>query len=195
MKVSFIERLGAYILDTIIVGIIASLICYNLPNNDNDIEKRLNELNKQYTSNEITTEAFYNEYNNILYENQKATTIPTCVSLVLTIGYFIVFQYLNKGQTIGKKLLHLRVVDKDTEKPPTIAKYIIRSLIVLGILSTIIDLLVVNFTSKKTYIPCYYTVSIIEIIFIVISVGLIIFKDGRGLHDKMANTTVIKEGR
>ena len=192
MKVSFLERLGAYVLDTIIIGIIASLICSSLPNNDKTIENRITELNKQYTSGEITTQAFYNEYNNLLYENQKATIIPTCVSLVLTIGYFVVFQYLNKGQTFGKRLFNLRVVDSDTEKPPTIAKGIVRSIIVLGILSTIIDLLVVNIGSKKTYIQCYYTVSII---FVVISIALILFKDGRGLHDKMAHTKVIKEGR
>ena len=195
MKVSFIERIGAYILDTIIVGLIASLICYNLPTNDSNIQKELNDLNQQYTSGEITSKEFYNGYNNLLYENQKNTMIPTGVSLVLTIGYFIVFQSMNKGQTIGKKLLHLRVVDKETGKNPTIVKFLIRSLIVLGILSTTINLLVINLFSKKTYIPCYYIVSIIEIVVVLISVALIIFKDGRGLHDKMANTKVIKEGR
>ena len=195
MTVSFIERFGAYIIDSIILSIIVSLICFNIPESDIDIEKRLNDLNKQYSSGEITTKEFYRGYNNILYENQKNSMISTGISLILTIGYFIVFQCMNKGQTLGKKLLRLRVVDKDTKKPPTMIKFLIRSLIALGILSTAINLLVISIFSKKTYIPCYYTVSIIEIIFIVVSVALIIFKDGRGLHDMMANTKIIKEGR
>ena len=114
---------------------------------------------------------------------------------MIFIGYFVVFQFMNKGQTLGKKLLHLRIVDKDSKKTPTMVKFLIRSLIALGILSTAVNLLVISIFSKKTYIPCYYTVSIIEIIFIVVSIALIIFKDGRGLHDMMANTKVIKEGR
>ena len=195
MTVSFIERLGAYILDAIIVSIIASLICYNLPSNDSNIENRLNELSKQFTTGEITSKEFYHEYNDILYENQKSNIIPTGIKLLLTIGYFVVFQYMNKGQTLGKKMLHIRVVDKDTKKPPTIVKGLIRSLIILGILSLTVNLITINLFSKKVYIPCYYTFSIIEIIFIVISIGLIVFKDGNGLHDKMANTEVIKEGR
>ena len=195
MTVSFIDRFGAYIIDTIVLSILVSLICFNIKSNDSEIEKRLTDLSKQYTTGEITTKEFYAGYNDILYENQKNNMVSTGVSLILTVGYFIVFQFMNKGQTLGKKLLHLRVVDKDTEKPPTIIKFLIRSLIVLGILSTTINLLVISIFSKKTYIPCYYTVSIIEIIFIIVSIALIIFKDGRGLHDKMANTKVIKEGR
>ena len=195
MTVSFFERFGAYIIDTIMLSIIVSLICFNIQSNDSEIEKRLTDLKKQYTTSEITTKEFYSGYNDILYDNQKNNMISTGVSLILTIGYFIVFQFMNKGQTLGKKLLHLRVVDKDTEKTPTIIKFLIRSLIVLGILSSTISLLVISLFSKKTYIPCYYIVSIIEIVFTVISIALIIFKDGRGLHDKMANTKVIKEGR
>lgn len=195
MTVSFIERFGAYIIDSIILSVIVSLICFNIPSNDSDIEKRLTELNKQYTTSEITTKEFYSGYNDILYENQKNNIMSTSISLILTIGYFVVFQFMNKGQTLGKKLLHLRIVDKDSKKTPTMVKFLIRSLIALGILSTAVNLLVISIFSKKTYIPCYYTVSIIEIIFIVVSIALIIFKDGRGLHDMMANTKVIKEGR
>ena len=196
MKASFFERLGAYIIDTILIGIIASLICYSLPKPENNVEEIISSLNQKYTSGEITTNEFYNEYNKLLYQNQKKTVTQTCVSLVLTIGYFVVFQYMNKGQTLGKKLLNIRVVDKDTTKPPTIAKGLVRSLIILGILSTVINLITVSLTNQKTYISSYYIVSTIETIFILVSVILVIFKaDGRGLHDIMAGTSVIKEGR
>ena len=196
MKASFLERFGSYIIDTIIVGIIASLICYSLPSTDNGIQNAISSLNEKYIAGEITMNEFYDEYNSLLYENQKDTMISTGVSLVLTIGYFVVFQYMNKGQTLGKKLLNLRVVDKDTNKCPTIVKGLIRSLIVLGIASTMISLILLNLVDKKIYIPCYFTISIIETIFILISAIFVLYrKDGRGLHDIMANTTVVKEGR
>ena len=196
MKASFFERLGAYIIDTILIGIIASLICYSLPKPENTVEKTLSSLNQKYTAGEITTNEFYSEYNNLLYQNQKNTITSTCVNLVLTIGYFVVFQYMNKGQTIGKKLLNIRVVDQKTTKPPTITRGLIRSLIVLGILSTTINLIVASLTNQQIYIPCYYILSTIETIFILVSIIMILFKkEGRGLHDIMAGTSVIKEGR
>lgn len=196
MKASFFERLGAYVIDTILISLIASLICYSLPKPENNVEEIISSLNQKYTSGEITTNEFYNEYNKLLYQNQKNTVTQTCVSLVLTIGYFVVFQYMNKGQTFGKKLLNIRVVDKKTTESPTIAKGVIRSLIVLGILSTIVNLITVSLTNQKTYISSYYIVSTIETIFILVSVILVIFReDGRGLHDIMAGTSVIKEGR
>jgi len=196
MKASFLERIGAYIIDTLIVSVIASLICYSLPSTENNVDDVISSLNQKYVAGEITSEEFYSEYNDLLYQNQKDTIIPTSVSLVLTIGYFVVFQYMNKGQTLGKKLLKLKVVDKETNKPTTITKGFIRSVIVLGIASSIMNLILINIVNKETYIPCYLTISVIETIFIVVSVILVIFKeDGRGLHDKMASTTVIKEGR
>lgn len=196
MKASFLERIGAYIIDTLIVSVIASLICYSLPNTDINVENTISSLSQRYTAGEITTDEFYSEYNDLLYQNQKDTLISTGVSLALTIGYFVVFQYMNKGQTLGKKLLNLRVVDKETKKPTTIVKGIIRSVIVLGIASTTISLILINIVNKKTYIPCYFTISIIENIFIIVSLILVIFKeDSRGLHDLMAGTMVIKERR
>ena len=194
MKSSFLERVGAYIIDIMIIWLIASLICSNLPENDN--ENRIDDLSQKVSSGELTMNEFYEEYNEVLYENQKDNIIPTCISLVLTIGYYIVFVYMNKGQTIGKMIFKIRVVDKDTNNPPTLSKIIIRSLIILGILSTIISLIIINFVNKSTYISYYFILNLIETAFFIISVGMMIFKkDGRGLHDMMANTTVIKEGR
>ena len=196
MKASFFERFGAYIIDILLISIIASFICSNLPQNKTNVEETISSLNEKYTSGEITTKEFYNEYNNLLYENQKNNKISTCVSLVLTIGYFVIFQYMNKGQTLGKKLLKIRVVDKENSEPPTIMKGLLRSIIVLGILSTTVSLIIINFANQKTYISSYYTLSVIETIFIFVSAILVLFKeDGRGLHDLMAGTNVIKEGR
>jgi len=195
MKASFFQRLGAYIIDTLIIGIIASMICYSLPSNDSTIEKQISSLSEKYVAGEVTMHDFYGEYNKLLYQQQKDTMLETGITLILTIGYFVVFQYMNKGQTLGKRLLNIRVVDNDGKRP-TIIKGLIRSLIVLGIASTIIDLILLNTIPQKTYIPCYLIISVIETIFIVITAICVLYrKDRRGLHDMMANTNVIREGR
>ena len=56
---------------------------------------------------------------------------------------------MNKGQSIGKKLLKLQVVDKDTEKPISILKGLLRSFIILSILSgTLFIVFLYIFNSK-----------------------------------------------
>ena len=118
------------------------------------------------------------------------------LALVLTIGYFVVFQYMNKGKTFGKMALAIQVVDANTEKPTSIIKGLIRSLIILGILSSCLELIFINFLAKDSYMTGYLAIGAIELIFIIVSVIFILYRqDGRGLHDLMANTKVIREGK
>ena len=196
MKPTFFERLGAYVIDIIIISLITSLVCIGLPTSNTDTEEKLMELTEQFNVGEITTDAYLDEYSDLLYDTQKDGVIQLSVSVVLTIAYFVVFQYTNKGQTLGKKLFNLRVVDKDTEKPTTIIKGLIRSLFTLSIVSGILSIIFIYVLNKNTYFTAYGIVALIELLFIFITVMFILYKkDGRGLHDIMANTTVIKEGK
>ena len=196
MKATFLDHFGAYFIDIIIISIIASLICLGLPETDKEIEKKITELNNQYIAKEINQNKYLSEYSNLLYANQKDRVLETGINLAITIAYFVIFQYMNKGQTIGKKLLKIKVVDKDTKKPATIVKCLLRSIITLGIASSALNIILINTLSKKSYMYSYLTISIVESIFIFITIIFILYrKDGRGLHDLIANTTVIKEGR
>lgn len=195
MKVTFFDRITAYFIDLIILSLITTLISFSgIISNTNKYEERLTELTESYTSSEITDEEFIDEYSTILYENQKDNILGTSISIGLVIAYFVGFQYMNKGQTIGKKILHIRVVDKDTNQPTTIVKGLIRSLMIFNIISGIANIIFIYTLSKNNYFLGYGFVSGIEIIFTIITLFFIIYKkDGRGLHDMMANTTVIKE--
>ena len=196
MKPTFFERLIAYMLDIFLVGLIASIICYNLPVNTTKYAEKLTDINEKYLSNEITEETYIQEYSNILYENQKINIISLSVTTVLTIGYFVVFQYMNNGQTLGKKLLHLRVVDANTQKPISIPRGLIRSAFILNIFSGTLNIIFIYTLSKNIYFISYGAVYLIEWLFIVVTVFFVIYrKDGRGLHDIMTNSLVIKERR
>jgi len=117
MKATFFERLGSYFIDTIIVSFIFSLICLGFGNYTTDTEKRMAELDEQLMEKTITTEEYLEEYKDLFYDYQKENVLQSGISVALTIAYYVIFQYMNKGQTIGKKLLNIRIVDKDTEKP------------------------------------------------------------------------------
>lgn len=196
MKSTFFERLGAYIIDIIIVSLIASLVCLGLPASSTDAEEKLMELTEELNTGEITPDVYLDEYSSLLYVTQKDNVISLSVTVVLTVAYFVVFQYTNKGQTLGKKLLNLRVVDKDTNKPATIVKGLIRSLFTLSILSGTLNVIFLYLLSENNYLTAYGTVASFELLFIFVTVIFILYKkDGRGLHDIMTNTIVIKEGK
>lgn len=196
MKATFFERLGSYLIDTLIVSFILSLICLGFGDYTSDTEKLMTKLDEKLIEKSITTEEYLEEYQDLLYDYQKENVLQTGISVALTIAYYVVFQYMNKGQTIGKKLLHIRVVDKDNEKPISILKGLLRSFIVLSILSSTLGIISLYIFSKQIYFISYSTLLFIEGTFFLITTMLVLYKkDKRGLHDMMANTIVLKENK
>lgn len=196
MKATFIERLGAYFLDIIIISILLSIIGYGLPKNAVDYEQELNDITEKYLSNEINTQKYIDESSIILYNSQKSNILSLSISAALIIGYFVIFQYMNQGQTLGKKLFKIKVVEKESKKAPTILSGFIRSLFILNIASGILNILFIYILNSKTYYIGYGITYIIETLFIIVTIFFVLYReDGRGLHDIMAKTTVIKERR
>ena len=196
MKATFFERIGSYLIDTIIVSFIFAIISLGFGNYTSETEKLMQELDEQLLNKEITTEKYAEEYSNALYDYQKENVLQSGISVALTIAYYAIFQYMNKGQTIGKKLLRIKVVDKDTKESPTIIKGLVRSLIIFSILSGTLSILFLYILNKENYFISYLSLLSFELIFSLITVILMLYKkDGRGLHDIMANTIVVKESR
>lgn len=196
MKATFFERLGAYLIDMLVVSFIFSLICLGFGNYKSTTEKKMEELDNQLLENTITPEEYLEEYKIVLYDYQKENVLQSGISVALTIAYYVVFQYMNKGQTIGKKLLNIRVVDKDNKKTISILKGLLRSFIVFSILSGILCILLLYILNSDNYINAYMSLLMLEGIFTLTTIMFVLYrKDGRGLHDMMANTIVIKESR
>ena len=115
--VTFFERLGAYLIDIIIVGFLLLIIGYGLPSgNTDEINKQITKLEERYANNEITTDVYFKESYDLIYELQNSSKLSSFISLAITIAYFVIFQTMYNGQTLGKKLLKLRVVDAESHK-------------------------------------------------------------------------------
>jgi uncharacterized RDD family membrane protein YckC len=196
MKATFFERLSSYLIDTLIVSLIFSLICLGFGNYTSEAEKAMLELENKMLENSITMEEYLVEYKDILYDYQKENVLQSGISVALTIAYFVVFQYMNKGQTIGKKILNIRVVDKKSKKSISILKGLLRSFIVFSVVSGTCCILFLYIFNRDTYVISYSALLSLEAIFTIVTMILVLYKkDGRGLHDMMANTIVIKEKR
>ena len=196
MKVPFFKRLFAYIIDILIVTILTTMICSAIPSKNENVEKKLSKLSTELIEKKIDNKEYTDKYKDLMYESNKNERATTAITLVLTITYFVVFQYMNKGQTIGKKLLGLRVVSSETKKEVSILKGLLRSILPISIISNTISIALINILTKKVYINLYLAVSELETLFIFVTVFLILYrKDGRGLHDMIANTMVVSEKR
>ena len=191
MKANIFKRVSAYLIDYFIVMFILSLITMGIGGNST-ITKEINNLAESYANKEITIEEYSEKTQELNYELQKSNVAVNAVSVTLFIGYFIVFAYFNKGQTIGKKLLKIKVVEDN--KKPSIKAMIIRGLFVYGILTGLYTAIFVNILNKKYFNYGSAICSYIELFFVVVSFFMVLYKkDGRGLHDLMAGTSVIEE--
>jgi len=180
---------------------------------DNEInEEEYNELIKNETYKEVIEEKYEDnkiskgEYNKIITNlnqkfdktskkyvyilNKKGVT-NSIITLIATLLYFGVFQYLLKGQTIGKKFLKLKVVSASS-KELNIFNYLLRSILVNEIIFNTADIIFLLTTSSKIYTKANNLIGI----FISISEAIIVFliltrEDKRGLHDLLFNTQVI----
>lgn len=192
MKTVFFKRLGAYLLDFIIVTFIVSIITVNLKTN-NDVIEKMNALISGVASEEITLEEYSNQIFEINYEYQKAIVPSTIVSVVINVVYFIVFAFLNKGQTLGKKIFKIKVVNQDG-KNPSIWNMLLRSIWLYGIITGIVNIIGVYVLNVKLFNYTSTTVNYIYYGFIIISFFMVIYKkDGRGIHDIIGKTSVKEE--
>ncbi len=194
---SFLERLCAFIIDVFLVAIVASLLTQPFYHKENDnTEKMFNELqqaNKDYMSNKINMKVYTNKVSDISYEISRESGLLSIIKLFITALYFIVFQFKNKGQTIGKKLMKIRVA-KNNETELTMNDMMLRSLFINSIIFDLICICIVLFANKNYYLYSTYLVQLIQyILLFVIALMTLCRKDKRGIHDLLANTRVIKE--
>ena len=192
MKANFIQRALAYLLDIFIISFIFSIITIGFKPNT-EIEEKYNEVYDNYIKGEITAEQYLEEYTDVLYDMQKANALPNAINTVLIIVYFIVFQYLNKGQTIGKKLLKIKIVNED-KKDISISQMLIRGIMIYSILSSLINIILFFNVSRKIYMTSYLSIGGIETLILFLSAIFILYRnDKKALHDIVSKSIVIKE--
>ena len=193
-KALFVQRFIAFLLDIFILSSIASLISYPFldAKSIDKLNKNSSEVIEKYTTGEIDMDTYVDEVKGISYQLSQKQGVVSLVTLFLAVLYFIVYQYYNNGQAIGKKLMKIKVVSS-TDKEITMDSFIFRSLIVNSILVDMISFAIVIFGNETAY---FYGVAICGIIkyTLLLICGFMVMwsKSGLGLHDRIAHTTVVK---
>ena len=137
-------------------------------------------------------ETYINKINNINYKISKANVYQSVISFVVYVLYLGVVQWLMKGQTLGKKLFKLKVVNKnDIDKKVPLWNYLLRAVFVSELLLIGTDLILAMVLDLNPYLTANYWISnlryIYEMAFLIV---LIIRDDQRSVHDLLLNTRV-----
>lgn len=187
------KRVIAYFIDIMIVSALSSILSLALPKNDT-YKTKMDELSKtmeKFQNKEIDKDEWTKAYEDISYDISKASISSSIIIIVVSVGYFVLFNYYNDGQTLGKKIMKLKIVSSNGN-PLTINNYVLRSLIINSVLSQLISALLLCVLSKDNYLLYgSNAVSALSLICAISFVFAIYRSDGRGLHDLISNTVVI----
>ncbi|MBR3720342.1 MAG: RDD family protein [Clostridia bacterium] len=192
-KAFFVQRFGAFVIDFMIVFFVVSLIASMFIDQKatDSLVSQSNNLMNNYVKEKIDTNSFISQYSILSYKIARNNGGLSLTMIVVNVLYFIVFQLYNKGQTIGKSLFKIRVVSNDGELEMN--QMLFRGLIANSILMELISFAIMLFCKNDVY---FYSVGVIEIMqYLIMFVSMIMIlnhKDGRALHDKVVNTSVIR---
>lgn len=203
IEVPVSKRISAYLMDILLIFIMISLIIeikFINPNYDEYVEsyEKYNDVIDDYNNELITEEELVKLNTENYYAISKYSVSYNIVIVVGLILYFVVFQKFTGGQTLGKKLMKIKVVNNNNEKP-TLFKLFLRCLPVYyiyigGIIPVFINTILIYIISPNNYMSISNIVSYIFLIISIISfIILWIRKDKRGLHELISDTKVIYE--
>lgn len=193
MKANSYKRVLAYLVDVMIISFVSVLLTYFVPTSENynKLNKEFETLTIDYRNQEVTMEEYLEKGTDINYQLNKEGVPQTIVSTVLSIIYFVVLAYFMNGETLGKKLMKIKITSNN-DKKLTMNNYLIRALVIDSVLMNIITIITILLFSKDVYLTSYNIISYVFSFVYIVSLAMILFsKNGRGLQDILANTKVI----
>lgn len=209
------RRLSAFFLDMLLVIIISvslSNLSYLNPYKYK-YENTVEEYNQVYdefassllsgSSNAFLSTSEVNEYMEeniapLIQKAEKYNIFYLLWYLGIYLLYFVLFAYFNNGQTLGKKLFKIKVVDKQ-DKSVSLIKLILRSIfngssLYLGLNITIIlRILLTLVTNTQNYYSLYMVIRSLSFIFEASMIIIFLIKKGKiSTNDLIAGTKVVE---
>lgn len=193
VKALFSQRFVALMIDLFLVSALTTLVTTFIPTNGT-IDKLYDQQTKiieNYTSQKITMEEYVNQLVDISYDIAKQTGIATLVGIAISLLYYVLYVYKNDGQTIGKKMMKIKIKKKNDDQL-TMNDLLFRTMILQGTLVSIIGFCTILFLDKDTYLATNSLLNLVQYSILLVSFFLIAFtKEKQGLHDKLVGTIVV----
>ena len=195
-KAYFFPRAIAYFIDIILVAFITTGILLCIPTNKNydKYVKEYKEVQQQFMDKEITLEQYMDESVSIVYDVDYSNCAGMIIQVTVLVLYFVVFQAYNKGQTIGKKIMKIKLISTDGNDL-NINQIAIRALIINSILVNLLIIGALLFSGRNVYYYISLGLQGFEGLLVIVTLIMVLFRnDGKGLHDLLAKTQVVSNG-
>ena len=192
MKVYFLQRVCAYMIDLFLVFLLVGGISLFIPVNKTymDASNSYNEMFDELSKTGDIVD-FYDKTSHYDYIMAKEGFIISIVSFAINIGYYCWYQSYAKGQTIGKRVMKIAIKRKDGSDIDT-TDSLKRGVVLHWFLTTLITMIALLFLREGTYMNLLTATNLImSTIFIACTIMIASRKDGRGLHDMFAGTVVV----
>ena len=193
-KPYFLKRSIAYLIDLIIVSLLASLITFIfIGDNTKNVNytTELLALRDQANKKEITEEEYVEKTNDLTYLNSKSNVEMSLIIVGVSLVYYVILCYFCNGITLGKYLMKIQIVS-NKDKKLNMLNYLIRGLLVNLILMHLLDSVLVLTLSKESFVSAYSIISYALTLFLLATLVFMMYReDGRGLHDIIAGTKII----
>lgn len=195
MKIKY-KRIGAYLIDSLIITIISTAMASLIisPQNEKLYTKYNTQASDAYFSlikKDISTTEYGDIMNSISYKMDRYGITYSVVSAVCLTGYFGLYQFINNGQTLGKKVFKIAIKSQVKNRKLTISQVMTRAIINNSIYVPTLTTLLVLILPAKNYYIYNQTVQYFGMIVLYTSAFLVLFsKDGRGIHDRITKTRV-----
>ncbi len=183
----YLRRVTAYIIDILLLTLILSLI-YQI-NGINPHQEEYMKYSQTYSEHLVEknkTEFDFEEYS---YNITLYGKVFVVVDIIIFFLYFVLFQKYNNGQTVGKKLMKLRLIQKPKSKNLTL---IGRLLLIYGLVPSILNITLISILQKQNYLTLSKNIGLANSLFILfILIFMILRKENLALHDKLCKTEVV----
>lgn len=189
------KRIGAYLIDLLVItlfSMILTKISFINPRYEEYVEvsTKYNEMLNDYYEKKINITEFNSKVSDMSYDMNKSGFVYIIGDIAVIILYFGIYNFASKGKTLGKRIMNLQIISAK-DKSLKIYNYLIRGILLNGIIMDIITLIAICFT-RETYFEIYSLGSNFNMILqIIIFLSIMFSVNGRGLHDLIAGTKVI----
>ena len=118
MRIGLKKRLLAYVIDLLIIGLCFGPIVMSKEKDENLMKLRseLNIVNELRANKEYKASEHFERYTVITQQIDQECIIYKVLNIIFILGYFTILPYFWNGQTIGKRVMKIKVMSEEDEK-------------------------------------------------------------------------------
>jgi uncharacterized RDD family membrane protein YckC len=195
MKASFKRRLTAYLIDLVLLSMLISLTLVIFPNDNKIIienNSKISELSENLLNDKITNVEYLKMYAQYNYKIEKSQLRMSIFNIIYIMFLYILIPIFSKGQTVGKIITRIKVINDDNTNIKTNIIFI-RSLFTIFLIYPLIMVPLIYLNSSILYFVISLILTLIEFLLVLFSIFMVLYRhDKKRLHDILTRTQVIR---